>query len=316
MARLALPVVSAFGLALSIGACKSNEPVSSSSPTTAVGTLGTVGSGAGAGGSTKASNPPPTKARNAMPRPDAIPAPADVAAPPADAERTPSGLASKVLSPGQGGNHPGPTDRVTVHYTGWQTDGEMFDSSVTRGQPATFPLNGVIAGWTEGVQLMTIGEKRRFWIPENLAYGGRPGAPSGMLVFDVELISMVESPRPPATPDDVAAAPRNAERTASGIASRVLQRGTGTRKPTAESVVRVHYSGWQTTGEMFDSSITRGEPVTFPLGRVIPGWREAVQLMVEGEKRRVWIPPALAYEGRPGPQGTLVFDIELLQIVN
>ncbi len=63
----------------------------------------------------------------------------------------------------------------------------MFDSSVTRGQPATFPLNRVIPGWTEGVQLMVIGEKRRFWIPEELAYGGRPGAPQGMLVFDVEL---------------------------------------------------------------------------------------------------------------------------------
>ncbi len=251
-----------------------------------------------------------------MSRPGAQPAPADVAAPPADAERTASGLASKVLQPGQGGVHPGATDRVTVHYTGWQTNGEMFDSSVTRGQPATFALNQVIAGWTEGVQLMSVGEKRRFWIPENLAYGGRPGAPSGMLVFDVELISMVAAPRPPEVPSDVAEAPRNAQRTENGIASRVLTPGTGTRRPTAESVVRVHYTGWQTNGEMFDSSVVRGEPATFPLSRVIPGWRDSVQLMVEGEKRRVWIPAALAYEGRPGPQGTLVFDIELLQIVN
>jgi peptidylprolyl isomerase len=67
----------------------------------------------------------------------------------------------------------------------------MFDSSVTRGHPATFGLNQVIAGWTEGVQLMVEGEKRRFWIPENLAYKGRPGAPKGMLVFDVELIKIM-----------------------------------------------------------------------------------------------------------------------------
>ncbi len=67
----------------------------------------------------------------------------------------------------------------------------MFDSSVTRGRPATFPLGGVIAGWTEGVQLMVVGEKRRFWIPEDLAYGGRPGAPQGMLVFDVELLEIL-----------------------------------------------------------------------------------------------------------------------------
>ena len=76
-----------------------------------------------------------------------------------------------------------------VHYTGWTTDGKMFDSSVVRGQPAQFPLNRVIAGWTEGLQLMVVGEKRRFWIPEDLAYKGKAGAPQGMLVFDVELMS-------------------------------------------------------------------------------------------------------------------------------
>jgi peptidylprolyl isomerase len=120
----------------------------------------------------------------------AIPAPSDVAAPPDDAERTSSGLASKVIEAGTGTANPGPTSNVTVHYTGWLTNGQMFDSSVVRGAPATFPLNRVIAGWTEGVQLMVTGEKRRFWIPENLAYGGRPGFPAGMLVFDVELIGI------------------------------------------------------------------------------------------------------------------------------
>ena len=115
-------------------------------------------------------------------------APADVKAPPADAKRTASGLAYKVLKAGTGRAHPKATDMVMVHYTGWTTDGKMFDSSVVRGQPATFPLNGVIAGWTEGVQLMVEGEKTRFWIPEALAYKGQPGRPKGMLVFDVELL--------------------------------------------------------------------------------------------------------------------------------
>ena len=76
-----------------------------------------------------------------------------------------------------------------MHYTGWTTDGKMFDSSVTRGEPSTFPLNQVIKGWTEGVQLMAEGEKTRFWIPEKLAYGGKT-APYGMLVFDIELIKI------------------------------------------------------------------------------------------------------------------------------
>jgi len=118
-----------------------------------------------------------------------IPAPDDVAGPPADAETTASGLASKVLEAGSGSAHPTAASNVTVHYTGWTTDGRMFDSSVARGQPSTFPLNGVIRGWTEGVQLMVVGEKRRFWIPEELAYGGRRD-PRGMLVFDVELIAI------------------------------------------------------------------------------------------------------------------------------
>src|SRR5690606_27029439 len=125
--------------------------------------------------------------------PKAMPAaPADVAAPPADAVKTPSGLASKVIKAGTGDKKPGSTSVVTVHYTGWTTDGKAFDSSISRGQPAQFPLNRVIAGWTEGLQLMVVGEERRFWIPENLAYGGRPGKPAGMLVFDVELISIRE----------------------------------------------------------------------------------------------------------------------------
>jgi FKBP-type peptidyl-prolyl cis-trans isomerase len=118
-----------------------------------------------------------------------IPPPDDVKAVPADAKKTASGLAYKIITPGKGKQHPTSTSEVTVHYTGWTTDGKMFDSSVARGEPATFPLNGVIKGWTEGVQLMAEGEKARFWIPEPLAYGGRR-APFGMLVFDIELLKI------------------------------------------------------------------------------------------------------------------------------
>jgi len=77
-----------------------------------------------------------------------------------------------------------------VHYTGWTTDGKMFDSSVTSGRPLEMPLARVIDGWKEGLRLMVIGEKRRFWIPEALAYQGQPGAPAGTLVFDIELLDI------------------------------------------------------------------------------------------------------------------------------
>ncbi len=245
--------------------------------------------------------------------PPPIPAPDDVAAAPANAERTASGIASRVLTPGSGRVHPTAQDLVIVHYTGWTTDGAMFDSSVQRGAPASFPLGRVIPGWTEGVQLMVVGEKRRLWIPQELAYRGQPGAPAGMLVFDVELLGIETVP--PVTPDNVAAAPRNAERTASGIASVVLQPGSGTEHPTASSAVTVHYSGWTTDGQLFDSSLRRGREATFPLNGVIPGWTEGMQLMVVGEKRRFWIPGNLAYDGQPErPQGTLVFDVTLMAI--
>jgi FKBP-type peptidyl-prolyl cis-trans isomerase len=93
--------------------------------------------------------------------------------------------------------HPTATSRVTVHYSGWTTDGKRFDGSVVRGQPATFQPAHLIKGWTEGIQLMVIGEKTRFWIPPGLAYGEpptRPDAPSGMLVFDIELLSIEPPP--------------------------------------------------------------------------------------------------------------------------
>jgi hypothetical protein len=138
-----------------------------------------------------AATPPPPPAPP-PPNPDDIPPPPDVKAPPADAKKTDSGLATKVLQPGKGKEKPELTDTVSVHYTGWTTDGRMFDSSVKRGRPAQFPVGGVIKGWTEGLQLMVVGEKRRFWIPGSLAYDTSPdpNAPKGMLVFDVELIAV------------------------------------------------------------------------------------------------------------------------------
>lgn len=106
---------------------------------------------------------------------------------------TASGLQYKVIEEGEGAK-PTAADTVTVHYTGTLIDGTKFDSSVDRGEPATFPLNGVIKGWTEGVQLMSVGSKYRFTIPSELAYGDRGAGqligPGAVLVFDVELISI------------------------------------------------------------------------------------------------------------------------------
>jgi len=130
-----------------------------------------------------------------------------------------------------------------------------------------------------------------------------PAAPEAAAPADVE------------TPDDVAAPPSDAVLTRTGVYTKVLKAGTGLARPASTAKVRVHYSGWTTDGKLFDSSVVRGQSIVLPLSGVIPGWSEGVQLMVAGEKRRLWIPEALAYKGRAGaPKGMLVFDIELLEI--
>ena len=308
-----LVLCSSLAFASTLLGCNKTPPeaTSSDSPRSAA----SLPASAAAPEAPKAAEAPPPAAPAV---PNAIPAPADVAAAPSDAKVTASGLALKVLTPGTGKDHPGPTDRVSVHYSGWTKDGKMFDSSVARGAPTTFGVGEVIPGWTEALKLMVVGEKARLWIPGKLAYGDRPqmgGAPSGDLVFDVELLDIV---KPPSVPEDVKAAPKTAKKTASGLAYRVLKAGTGKTHPTAANRVTVHYSGWTTDGKMFDSSVARGEPATFPLSGVVKGWTEGVQLMVEGEKTRFWIPAALAYGDKPqrpgSPSGMLVFDIELLHI--
>jgi peptidylprolyl isomerase len=125
--------------------------------------------------------------------------PTDVAKAPDDAKKTAGGVFYKVIKPGKGGPHPKATDTVRVHYSGWTTDGKMFDSSVTRGEPSEFSLQGVIKGWTDGIPVMSVGDKVRFWIPEELAYKGAPGKPAGMLVFDVELLE-IKAPGHPDMP--------------------------------------------------------------------------------------------------------------------
>jgi len=107
-------------------------------------------------------------------------------------KRTDTGLRYEVLVPGTG-PHPGPTDEVVVHYHGTFVDGTVFDSSINRGEPASFPVDRVIQGWSEGVQLMNVGGKMKFYVPGQLAYGlrGNQSIPPGkLLVFEVELLSI------------------------------------------------------------------------------------------------------------------------------
>ena len=364
-----------------------------------------------------------------------ISAPVDVAAAPDNAQKTDSGIAYLMLRENPDGRIVTDSDWIKLHYTGWTTDGKQFDTSMG-GEPAIFPLDQLIPGMKQALQLARVGESLRVWIPEELAYKGMKGAPQGTLVFEFEIIDIVTpvipdmhptqdateldnglfyvitkrgtgvdtikpddivtldtigwqqntalrihstieigkpvvgqpqnffpglkevitrahlgdsltawipqemgvdpsgrelrgalvfsvdildvQPAPTVdTPEDVAEPPEDAEKTPSGLAYKVLHEGDGNVHPTAIDKVRVHYSGWTTNGNMFDSSILRGKPATFGLNQVIAGWTEGVQLMKKGDKYRFWIPEKLAYKGMPGtPQGMLVFDVELLDILS
>ncbi|MEM1396656.1 MAG: FKBP-type peptidyl-prolyl cis-trans isomerase [Pseudomonadota bacterium] len=243
---------------------------------------------------------------------------------------TESGLQYLVLEEGgDGGASPLPTDTVDVHYVGTLIDGTEFDSSRARGAAARFQANQVIEGWIEGLQLMSEGDRFRFFIPPALAYGdnGTPGGPIGpneALIFDVELLRVNNPERNLETAATFLAengGKEGVKTTDSGLQYKILTEGDASAaSPNETNVVKVHYEGRLLNGTVFDSSYERGEPAEFPLGRVIPGWIEGVQLMKEGDKYQFFIKPDLAYgeRGTPGgpigPNELLVFDVELLEV--
>lgn len=235
--------------------------------------------------------------------------PADLAAPPADAERAESGLVTKKLASGSGTAKLRDDQIARLRYTVWKSDGTLVQH-VPPGQSLLIAPSKMLPGWAAAVQQMVTGESRRIWIPASLGAGKIKEGET--LVIDTELLEIVDRPT---TPEDVAAPPADAKVTESGLAYKVLRPGTGSVRPKRNSTVVVHYSGWTTDGKMFDSSILRGQSAVFPLTGVIAGWTEGLQLMVEGEKTRFWIPSKLAYgNDKTKPQGMLVFDIELVQV--
>ena len=217
---------------------------------------------------------------------------------------------------------PAKTDRGMVHYTGWLEDGTKFDSSVDRGEPATFLLNRVIKGWTEGVGYMRVGEKRKLRIPALLAYGvrGRPGIPpNSTLIFDVELLDINPYTKVPPM-EQLPGDPVTGEKltSESGLSWYEIVIGDGPQPASSSSTVEVHYTGWLVDGTKFDSSVDRGTTIKFPLNGVIKGWTEGVGSMQVGGKRKLIIPAALGY-GEGGTRGipggaTLIFDVELFSV--
>lgn len=226
-----------------------------------------------------------------------------------------SGLAVWDVKEGKDGELAKAESMVTIHYTGWLTNGKVFDSSVPRGEPNTFALDSLIKGWQLGIPGMKAGGTRRLMIPADLGYGDRgapPDIPGGAtLVFEIEMIRVWSVPSPEAKEwKDVTGA--------EGLKAWDVKEGKGEEcKPGA--TVKIHYTGWTTDGKIFDSSHKRGEAAEFPLGNLIKGWQLGVPGMKPGGVRRLLIPYPLAYgeKGRPPAipaKATLIFEMELVGV--
>lgn len=256
--------------------------------------------------------------------PQDIPPPADVAAPPASAARTESGIASIVLVPpsGNAAERPRAQDTVTARYTGWTEKGVLFWASKFRGeQESLIPKNAPMKGFGEALQLLVVGERRRFWIPEELGFGKNPEDPMhppGPLTMDVELVSIDPAPDPPPAPSDLREPPANAVKTPSGLRYRVLEKGTGKERPKGHDHAQIEFTGWTKEGRVFDSSIPERKPRSITVVKAMSGLTEALKGMVVGEKRRLWLPADIAHgdegtEKKPG--GDLIIDVKLVRIV-
>lgn len=266
-------------------------------------------------------------------RPPIPPPPADVFAPPADATREPSGLSYKILKPGTGTVKPDvKRTYLDLRYSGWERNGHQFEGSAINGTPARYDPTELVDGLQQQLGQMVVGEKRRIWVPAALAYAKRTNfanAPKGDMTYDVELVHIV--PLPP-VPKDVAIVPKENKKgpnpikaTKSGLVYQVLAKGTGKVHPGLETRAEVIYSIWTPDGHMFQTSLIGGDTGTVRVKLLPLGWREAMQMMVEGDKWRLWTPGKLAFgELKPGdtplpfgpPPGPVVFEVELVKIID
>jgi FKBP-type peptidyl-prolyl cis-trans isomerase len=242
--------------------------------------------------------------------------PSDVAQPPATAKTTKSGIKYEEVRAGTGKDRPTAADDVTFNYTAWNAEGRMLETTEMKKRPVKSPPFRQPAPLEEVLEQMTGGQRVRFWVDADKMKRPQPGPATGQLCYEIDLVTIEKSKNPPPpTPPDVAKPPGDAKKTEKGVFYKVLKTGKGGPKPKPEDSVRVNYTGWNTDGRMFDSSVIKGEPAEFNLRGVIAGWTDAIPLMSVGDKYRFWIPDTLAYKGQPDrPQGMLVFDIELIEI--
>jgi FKBP-type peptidyl-prolyl cis-trans isomerase len=248
----------------------------------------------------------------AQPAPPDERPPADVARPPKDARPSASGLVWKILRPGHGPERAARNDCVSALYTIWKRDGTVLGSSRTWSQSGKTCLRAMIPGMAEAVKRMAPGERRRIWIPAHLGYDDDDKAKSIDLTVDFELLEIQKAPP---IPVDLKSPPASATKLESGVCYRRIKKGGGSEHPSSKTQMLLDFSGWTLNGDLIESTVMAGHPASFELISALRGWREVLQLMVVGDKVRIWIPAALAFGDKPRrgqPKGDLVYELELL----
>ncbi len=230
-----------------------------------------------------------------------------VVVPPEQSKKTESGVSYQVLKRGRG-PIPDPGSHATVRYRQWNISKKGSDNEHVSRRIGTFPVSHASRMWQEGLSVAKKGGRYRFWFSSDWQ------DTASTVVLEFELLSF-ETPAPFLQPPASLTPPADAIRTDSGLAYKRIKEGSGKKSPARDAHVTVHYTGWKRDGSRIDSSILRGEALSFPLQKVIAGWREGLMLMKKGEKILLWIPENLAYGTNPregAPRGDLIFMIELL----
>ncbi|MHC4512412.1 MAG: FKBP-type peptidyl-prolyl cis-trans isomerase [Planctomycetota bacterium] len=245
---------------------------------------------------------------------------------PADKEKPlEDGLRYTVMKAGKG-DKPAATDICELRFALFNNTGQLLACSEMPGYrnlkvKRDEGLAKMLKFFSQALAVLNVGERCRFQVPAKLCYGAQAQGPllpaNSETIWELELVRTITPlPLPPFAMSPLA----KTTRTKSGLVYEVIKVGAG-KTPGPTDRVEVHYAGWLTNGTLFDASFSRGETVTFPLGQVIPGWTEGLQLMKEGAVYKFTIPGDLAYgiRGQPragiGPNETLVFHVELIRVL-
>jgi peptidylprolyl isomerase len=233
---------------------------------------------------------------------------------------TENGIKVRMISSGKG-KPIEKGDKIRVHYTGTLLDDRKFDSSRDRDQPFEFVvgMKQVIQGWDDGFAMLKGGDKAILTIPPELGYGDTPmpKIPSGSwLVFEVEVLEVFKD----FAPKQFSTKGKESITSSTGLTYTILDQGDGVKAEKGKTV-EVHYTGFLENGDIFDSSVLRGQPISFRLGAgmVIPGWDEGIAYLNAGGRALLSIPYELAYgeSGRPPvipPKARLIFNVELVAV--